>query len=137
MVIAMAFDVPMGIVCKDEFITREEHSAKVIGSGDVEVLSTPSMILFMEISSWKCIQKYLPEGYTTVGVKICVEHKAPAPIRDKILIETKLDTVEERKLVFYVKALWRDKLIGEGIHERYIVNRQRFVDKVKRIISKS
>ncbi len=133
----MEFNVPIGIVCKDEYIVKEEHSAKVIGSGDVEVLSTPSMILFMEISSWKCVQKYLPEEYTTVGVKVCIEHKAPAPIGDRILVETKLDTVEGRKLVFYVKALWRNRVIGEGIHERYIVNKQRFIDKVKKIINKN
>lgn len=132
----MEFNIPIGIICRDEYMVKEEHSAKIVGSGDVEVLSTPSMIMFMEMSSWKCVQRYLPEDYTTVGIKICIEHKAPAPIGDKILVETKLDRIEGRKLIFYVKTIWRDKVIGEGIHERYIVNRQRFLDKVKHAISK-
>lgn len=132
----MEFNIPIGITCRDEYMVKEEHSAKIVGSGDVGVLSTPSMIMFMEMSSWKCVQRYIPEDYTTVGVKICIEHKAPAPIGDKILVETKLDRIEGRKLIFYVKTIWKDKVIGEGIHERYIVNRQRFLNKVKHAISK-
>ncbi len=132
----MELNIPKNIVCKEEFIPGKEHSARIIGSGDVEVLSTPSMILFMEITSWRCIQKYLSENHTTVGTRVCVDHKAPAPIGEKIVVETRLEKVIGRKLVFHVKALWREHVIGEGIHERYIVERNRFIEKLRRMLSK-
>jgi len=88
------------------------------------------MISFMEYVSWKCVQKYLPEGYATVGVKVCVEHKAPAPIGAKIKVVSKLVKIEGRLLTFRVEAWYGEKLIGEGIHERYIVNLEKFKEKI-------
>ena len=127
-------EIPVGIVCTEEYIPSEIHSAKIVGSGDVEVLSTPSMISFMEATAWKCVQKYLPENYTTVGIKVNIEHKAPAPIGNKIKVIARLIKQEKRRLVFEVKAFWKDIVIGEGIHERYIVDKEKFLNKLKKMI---
>ncbi len=128
--------IPEGIECEEVFEVKSEHAAKHVGSGDVEVLSTPSMILFMEAASLRCVQKYLPEDLTTVGTRVCVDHKHPAPIGDKIVVKTKLVKVEGRKLVFEVKAIWRDIVVGEGIHERFIVDRQKFSEKLREKLKK-
>jgi len=110
-----------------------EHVAKGIGSGDVEVLSTPSMVMFMEVTAFRCVQGYLPEGYTTVGYSLDIKHLNPAPLGAEIDVEARLVAREGRRLVFSVRASWRGVVVGEGTHERYIVDRKRFLDKVRRL----
>ncbi|MET1160176.1 MAG: thioesterase family protein [Thermoprotei archaeon] len=129
------YNIPEGIACKQEYIVEEKHTAKHIGSGTVEVLSTPSMILFMENTALNCVQKYLPEGYTTVGIRVDVKHLNPAPLGGRIVVEARVNRVEGKKIVFSVKAYWKDIVIGEGIHERYIVNVEKFLDKVNRLLT--
>ncbi len=104
---------------------------------EVKVLSTPSMIGLMEISSHRLVQDRIPEGHTTVGTKVCVSHKAPAPVGEVVRVRVKLVDVSGRKLTFRVEAYWRDVLIGEGEHERYIVNLEKFLNKVRGAISES
>ncbi|MGC8983415.1 MAG: thioesterase family protein [Desulfurococcaceae archaeon] len=125
--------VPVGISCTEEHYASEEHAARHVGSGDVAVLSTPSMIAFMERTSMNCVQKYLPRGYTTVGTVVNVRHLNPAPIGSKIRVESRLVEKDGRRLVFEVKAYWGDVLIGEGLHERFIVNREKFLEKLKKL----
>ncbi len=129
--------IPTGVLCREEYHVGEEHAAKHVGSGDVEVLSTPSMILFMEMTALKCIEKYLPPRYTTVGTAVNVKHMNPAPVNDNIVIEARIASVEGRKIVFEVRALWRDLIIGEGTHERYVVDRERFLNKVRNLVTSS
>ncbi len=129
----MDYNIPTGVVCREEYIVKREHGARVLGK-DLDVLSTPSMILFMEATAWKCVQKYLLDKHTTVGTKVCIEHKAPAPIGAKITVESELMEVHGRKLVFKVRALWKDIVIGEGVHERYIVDKDKFINKIKKLL---
>ncbi len=98
---------------------------------EVKVLSTPSMISLMEISSHKLVQNDIPNGYTTVGTRVCVSHKAPAPVGGLVTVKVRLVKVDGRRLVFDVKAYWKDVLIGEGEHERYVVNLEKFLNKLK------
>ncbi len=130
---SVKFEMPVGLTCREKFKVKSEHTAKVLGSGGVNVLSTPSMIAFMENVAWKCVEKYLPEEYTTVGTKICVSHLNPAPIDVEVLVEAKLIAVEGRKLVFEVAVYLNNIKIGEGIHERFIVNKARFGRKIKKL----
>jgi len=128
-------DLKTGIRKETKVMVREEHSAKSVGSGDVKVLSTPSMIAFMEATSRDLVQPYLPEGYTTVGTRVDVRHLSPAPVGQEIIVISELTAVEGRKLIFKVEAFWKGNKIGEGKHERYIVNLERFLDKVRRNIT--
>ena len=127
------FNIPENLECTYTYMVREEHTAKHIGSGTVEVLSTPSMIAFMEHASLECIQRYLPKGYTTVGIRVDVKHLKPAPKKAKITVKTKLVKRDGKKLVFKVQALWGDIVIGEGIHERYIVDEKKFIEKLNEL----
>jgi len=133
---SLKVEIPVGLTCKDKFKVKPEHTAKVLGSGGVDVLSTPSMIAFMENVAWKCVERHLPEGYTTVGVKVSIEHLNPVPVGAEVTVEAKLIRVEGRKLVFEVRAFWNNLKVGEGIHERYIVNRAKFDNKVKELARK-
>ena len=131
----MTVELPIGVSLSKVFRVDREHSAKHIGSGEVEVLSTPSMILFMEMVSLELAQRYLPQNLTTVGTRVDVKHLNPVPVGAEIVVESKLVKQEGRKLTFEVRALWKDLVVGEGIHERYIVDKQKFVEKVKRLVS--
>ncbi len=122
-----------GLTCSDEYVVSEEHVAKHISS-DISVLSTPAMILFMERTSMKCAQQYLPEPYTTVGVAVNVRHLNPAPLGGVVRVISKLLSIEGRRLVFEVRVYYRDVLIGEGLHERFIVNREKFIERVKSVL---
>jgi len=119
-----------------EFVIDAKDSAKSLGSGDVNVLSTPSMIRMMEETSRLLVQDKLPEGYTTVGIKVNVHHLKAVPIGCKIKIVSKLLKVEGRKLIFKVEAYWNEEKIGEGLHERFIVNRKSFLEKIRKSIKK-
>ena len=133
----MEFNVKTGTICRQEYEVREEHTAKHVGSGDVEVLSTPSMILFMENTSLNCIQQFLPPEYTTVGISVNVKHLNPAPRGEKVLVEAEIAKVEGRKVFLRVKTMWKNLVIGEGEHTRYIVEKERFLNKVRKLIEEN
>jgi len=128
-----AWSLQLGLTCSDEYVVSDEYVAKHIRS-DISVLSTPAMVFFMERTSMKCAQQYLPEPYTTVGIAINVRHLNPAPLGGVVRVVSKLLSIEGRKLVFEVKAYYRDLLIGEGLHERFIVNREKFIERVRSVL---
>lgn len=119
-----------GLTFREKYIVTSEYTAKHLGSGSVEVLATPAMILFMEHTCRVNVDNFLPEGQTTVGIHVDVYHVKPAPTNSEITIEAKLLGVDGRKLIFYVSAHWEDKLIGYGTHERYIVDKEEFAKKI-------
>jgi len=123
--------LPAGLELTKEYIVRSEDTAKFLGSGDVEVLSTPAMIAYMERTALEAVQSNLPRNLTTVGIRVDVKHLRPAPKGGKIRVTAKLIQQDRRKLVFEVKAFWNEELIGEGIHERFIVDRERFLAKLR------
>lgn len=121
-----------GIKFERKYITKSEHSAKHLGSGDVEVLSTPSMILFMEETCRMLASNYLEESKTTVGTHVDIYHIKAAPIGVEIEIRSMLLSIEGKKLTFWVEALWENNKIGYGIHERYIVDKNKFISELKK-----
>ncbi len=127
----MAEELKPGLYCEEEYVVEEHHTASHVGSGDVGVLSTPSMIAFMEKTARMCVEKYLPREYTTVGTMVNVRHLNPAPRGARVKVSAKLINVEGRRLLFEVKAYWGETLLGEGTHERFIVNREKFAEKLK------
>jgi predicted thioesterase len=123
-----------GIECVEEFLVTEEHTAKHLRSGAVRVLSTPSMILFMERTSHNCVQGLLPPGYSTVGIMVNIRHLNPAPVGATVRVTSRLVKVEGKRILFEVKATYRDLVIGEGVHERYIVSLEGFAEKLRRLL---
>lgn len=124
------FNIPEGLTCSESYVVGKEHAASHVGSGDVAVLSTPSMIAFIEKTALNCVQKYLPPEYTTVGTLVNVRHLNPAPVGGEVKVEVKLVKIDGRRLEFQGRVYWKDKLIGEGTHERFIVNREKFLAKL-------
>ena len=106
-----------------------ENCAKTVGSGELEVYATPSMIALVEKAAWMSVAEYLEEGQGTVGTKLNVSHVSATPVGMKVWCETELIEMDGRRLVFDVKAYDEAGLIGEGTHERFIVWNERFQQK--------
>ena len=107
------------------------NSAKTMGSGDMDVFATPSMVALMENAAMMAVASALPEGSATVGTQINTSHIKASPIGATITASAQLTEVEGRMLTFAVKA-WDEKgVIGEGVHTRFVVDRERFLSKLQ------
>jgi len=82
------------------FKIEEEHVAKHLGNGKLGVLSTPSMIAFMEFTAMLCVQDDLLKGYTTVGTKVCVEHVSPVPLGEEVVVRARLKEIRGKEINF-------------------------------------
>ncbi len=116
----------VGIKGQRETIVTKENTAAGIGSGSLEVFSTPMMILLMEESCFMSVNDILEEGFTTVGTCVNVKHLSATPLGMKVVVKSELIKVDGRALTFKVEAYDEKGLIGEGIHERFIVNNEKF-----------
>lgn len=121
----------VGIKKELSIIVNEQLTAKVVGSGDLEVFATPSMIAYMEKASMELVKPYLNDGESTVGTKVDVSHLQASLVGEEIVFVSELVLVDRRRLVFNVKATSNDKLIGEGSHERFIINSEKFMFKLR------
>lgn len=108
----------------------EDKTAVAYGSGGVEVFATPAMIGLMENAAMKAVDPMLPEGYGTVGTRLDVRHMAATPKGFRVYAEAKLVEVKGNRLTFEVIAFDEVERIGEGLHERFIIEKQPFLDKV-------
>lgn len=110
---------------------KQEHTAQAVGSGDMAVLATPQMMALMENAAMLAVAAELPEGSTTVGGHINSSHLVPSPIGHIVSATAELTRIEGRKLYFQVEAWDGDIKIGEGEHLRFIVDREKFLAKLK------
>ena len=101
---------------------EEEHTVCPTGTS---VLSTPTMIDWMEVTCVNLVGPFLPDGFATVGYEVQVKHKAPALLGSEVTVSSKLLEADGRKLLFEVSVTEGEKLIGEGLHRRTIVSRSK------------
>ena len=106
-----------------------ENCAKTVGSGELEVYATPSVIALVEKAAWMSVAEYLEEGQGTGGTKLEISHVSATPVGMEVRCETELIEIDGRRLLFAVKAYDEAGLIGEGTHERFIVWNERFQQK--------
>lgn len=107
------------------------NTALTMGSGDMEVFATPAMVALMENAAMKAVAPHLPEGSTTVGAMMETSHIKPSALGETVNAEAILEEIDGRKLTFKVTASDSKGTIGEGKHIRYIVDRERFLSKLK------
>ena len=115
-----------GIKGHEEELVTMEFTASHIGSGTVRVLATPMMIALMEKTSRISVKPYLEEGEETVGIHVNVSHVASTPIGKKVWCDTELIDIDRRRLVFKVAVYNDNGLVGEGTHERFVIDVARF-----------
>jgi predicted thioesterase len=120
-----------GICGSGTLTVTEAYTAQAVGSGTLAVFATPSMIALMENTAYQSVASYLEPGQSTVGTSIQVRHSSATPVGMEVRCETELIEVDRKRLVFSVKAYDAAGLIGEGTHERFIVEDQRFLSRAQ------
>jgi fluoroacetyl-CoA thioesterase len=109
-----------------EIVVNEEHTAPHVGSGRVRVLATPVMINLMEAAALRAVEGLLPGGHQTVGIHLDVTHVAATPVGMGVVAQAELVRVDGRTLWFSVHATDEKERVGEGSHERIVINLARF-----------
>ena len=120
-------ELKTGIKGNGETTVTKELCADAWGSGGLQVYATPAMIALMENTAWASVEPCMEEGRSTVGTKLDVSHLSASPVGARITCESELIEAEGRRLVFRVKASDDAGLIGEGMHERFIINVDKFM----------
>ena len=120
-------ELKTGIKNRTEMMVTKEMTADAWGSGGLPVFATPAMIAMMENTAWASVEPYMEEGKTTVGTRIDVSHLSASPVGAHITCESELIEVDRRRLVFKVKASDDAGPIGEGTHERFIIDTGKFM----------
>jgi fluoroacetyl-CoA thioesterase len=131
----MAADLSLlkpGLTGSAELLVGIEHTAPSIGSGRVPVLATPVMINLIEAAALAAAEHLLPAGHQSLGIHLDVRHFAATPIGMRIQARAELVAVAGRTLSFRVEASDERERIGEGVHERVVVNVARFDERVQR-----
>lgn len=118
-----------GIMGKETLIVSRSNSALSMGSGSLEVFSTPSMIALMECAAANSVKAHLEPGKTTVGVSIEAKHVSATPLGMTVRCESELLEVDGKRLVFKVTAFDNSGVIGTAKHERMIVDAKKFMEK--------
>ena len=125
----MEYDMLKGLCHSELLVVEHKDTAAVYGSGSLEVFATPAMIALMEKTCLESVNDKIGEGNTTVGIAVNIKHLKASPVDATIRCEAKLVEVDRRRLVFEVKCFEGETLIGEGIHERFIVDSEKFMSK--------
>jgi predicted thioesterase len=129
--------IEVGLVGEADFEVEMAHSAAQVGSGPalsqdggLEVLSTPSLIAFMERVSFRLLEERLPDDQTSLGVSVQVSHKAPTLVGEKVRLRAEVSAVEGRRVTLQLQAWDGLELVGEGVHQRAVVDRDGFIQKL-------
>jgi fluoroacetyl-CoA thioesterase len=129
-------DLRPGLSGKAELVVGEEHTAPRVGSGKVHVLATPVMINLFEAAALAAIEHLLPEGYQSLGTHLDVRHIAATPVGMKVFGSARVIGVNGRAVSFSVEAHDEKELIGEGRHERVVVNVAKFDARVQKKLAR-
>jgi len=121
-----------GVVGRAQLVVGEEHTAPRVGSGKVHVLATPVMINLIEAAALAAIEHLLPPGHQSLGTRLDVRHIAATPVGMKIFANATVESVSGRTVTFKVEARDEKELIGDGLHERVVVNVAKFDARVQR-----
>lgn len=125
--------IEVGLVHEMEKVVQDSDTAASSGGSSLPaVLSTPRMIGWMEGTAHHAILPFLAEGQSSVGVVVNIRHLAATPVGMKVTLRAELLEVDGRRLVFKVEAWDSQEKIGEGLHERFIINCERFTNNVKK-----
>ena len=126
----MEYEMLKGLTNSETLLVRHEDTAAVYGSGALEVFATPAMIALMEKTCLESVSDKIGEGNTTVGISVNIKHLKASAVGALIRCDATLVEVDRRRLVFEVKCFEGETLIGEGIHERFVVDSEKFMGKL-------
>ncbi len=126
----MEYDMLKGLCHSETLVVEHKDTAAVYGSGSLEVFATPAMIALMEKTCLEGVNSKIGEGNTTVGIAVNIKHLKASPVGAMIRCDAKLIEVDRKRLVFEVQCFEGDTLVGEGTHERFVVDSVQFMGKI-------
>lgn len=130
-------NIQIGAKAEERLLVTSDVAISFLEMDEARVLATPQMIRYMEWTSRNLVKQFLNAGYDTVGTKVNVSHLAAAPIGSVVLFTSEIIAVEDRRVVFRVTARTDEEMIGEGTHERGIINVAKFAtrlaEKIQRV----
>ena len=124
-------DYKIGTVREETINVGNEHAITFLGPEGPRVLSTPRMIGFMEGACRNLVLSMLDPGHDTVGTHVNVYHRAAAPMGASVCFRAELTGIDKRRMQFNVKAVMGEKIIGDGTHERAIIDVRKFKERVE------
>jgi len=127
---ALQLDLPAGLSGTAELVVGAHHTASRVGSGRIHVLATPVMINLIEAAALAAVEQSLPERHQSLGTRLDVTHVAATPVGMRVRATAEVVRVEGRTIHFRVRAEDERELIGEGTHERVVVNVDRYEARV-------
>ena len=127
----------VGLHGSASLVVGDEHTAPSIGSGKVRVLATPVMINLIEAAALAAVEHLLPAGYQSLGTHLDVRHIAATPVGMRVTATAEVTRVEGRTVDFRVEAHDEKDLIGDGSHQRVVVNVAKFDQRVQRKLQNS
>ncbi|WP_432836953.1 thioesterase family protein [Dactylosporangium sp. CA-092794] len=119
----------VGALTRVELTVTDADTAQALGSGDVPVLATPRVLALAEAATVGATASRLPPGFTTVGTRAELEHRAATPIGGRVVVEARLAKADGRRLTFEIAVRDGKQVVAEGRVERVIVERARFLAK--------
>ena len=123
-------NIKPGMAREETFLVQEDETARHIGSGASRVLASPWLIAFMERVSHRLIAEQLPEEFSSVGVLINIRHVAPTPVGSQVKVRADVTEVDGSRVTLNVQAWDHVELIGEGSHQRIVIDQERFLRRV-------
>jgi predicted thioesterase len=115
-----------------QLVVGEEHTAPRVGSGKVHVLATPVMINLIEAAALAAIEHLLPPGFQSLGTRLDVRHVAATPVGMKVFAKATVERISGRTVAFSATVSDEVELIGDGTHERVVVNVAKFDARVQK-----
>jgi predicted thioesterase len=132
----LADELKPGLTGSAEIVVGTRDTAPHVGSGKIGVLATPVMVNLMEAAALQAVERYMPPGFQTVGTHLDVRHFAATPVGMTVTARAELVKVDGRTLSFRLQAADDREPIGEGSHERLIINVERFDARMQRKLGK-
>ena len=127
----LVLNLPAGLTGVAEMVVGEQHTAPRIGSGRIRVLATPVMIQLIESAALAAVEQSLPEEHQSLGTHLDITHVAATPVGMRVRATAEVTRVEGRTIYLKVRAEDERELIGEGTHERVVVNLDRFDKRIQ------
>ena len=126
----------VGVVCEKTITVTDELSAKHLAGSGIAVFSTPELVRFVEICALEGVRPFLQPGQETVGTHVDIRHLAATPVGMRVTATCVLQALDRRRLSFTFEVHDELDKIGEGTHERFVIDRekqqQRLQEKVAR-----
>lgn len=116
----------VGIQGQQSAVVNESTTARVMGSGSLDVYATPAMIALIEKTAMLSVAPELEVGQGTVGTDLKVQHLASTPVGMTVTAKTELIEVDRRRLVFSAEVYDEVGLVGKGTHERFVIDEAKF-----------